>query len=113
MKLERGARAPKRAQVTKAIEDVTRSVEAEIIEADVPAHAFKIERDVPLHKVRTRTPSTQYPLDALNVGESFHFEYGSKKAAAMERVRVQARRLAPKKFAMRSEGSGLRVWRTE
>lgn len=75
---------------------------------------FKIDDGIPLRKIVTRTPVVTYPLDKLKVNQSFYVDnLGSRKTTVSERVRVQARRLKPKKFAIRKEGDGLRVWRVK
>jgi len=103
-------------------EDADRVVAASPTTANASTHpAFKIEDNIPLRRIQTRTPSITYPLNELKVGQSFTVTYGGKKLAVMERIRVQARRLEPKRFAIRSEkqteiktdGGTVRVWRVK
>lgn len=71
---------------------------------------IKIEKNVPL-PTRTSGPRAEkYPLRELEVGESFYVDI---KAPALS---SHARRVAKdtdRKFVVRPEGEGSRVWRKE
>lgn len=67
-----------------------------------------IEKDIPLPKRVTKPRAEKYPLSKLTVGESF---YAAVKAPALA---AQARKVSAeteRKFVVRAEGDGARVWR--
>ena len=67
---------------------------------------FKIEKDVP---VPTRY-SNQYPLDDMEVGDSFFAP--NRTSSDLSTPIVRARKLG-KKFTCRTKDGGVRVWRVE
>lgn len=66
-----------------------------------------IENNVPMPKVRTRT---EWPWEKLKVGQSFLA--GIKATSMAPSAARQAKKLG-RKFVVRTEGKGCRVWRTE
>ena len=70
---------------------------------------LKIENGVPVPQPAGLT----FTLSIMMVGESVHVPYGTTKngiTAAASRVRKKPNG-AGKRFTMRSEGTGFRVWR--
>lgn len=72
---------------------------------------FCIERDVPLGRAgfgpKRRSPYRAL-IEGLGVGESVHIEGGDHTIRACAH---HASRFSGRRFATRSEGDGIRVWR--
>lgn len=71
---------------------------------------YEIEKDVPLPS-RNSTGRSRYPWAEMEVGDSFFAADGvrSRVAAAAQ----NHRRRYGRRFAVRVEGDGVRVWRIE
>ncbi len=64
---------------------------------------MKIDKNIPIPP----HGSTIYPLDKLEVGDSFYVADASKRHS----LATRACQLRPKKFTVRRDGEGVRVWR--
>ena len=78
---------------------------------------MKIEKGVPLPEKRVGGSGGQckYPFKSLEIGDSFFVAPTSELAEPMRSLKslvsVYNKKLAPKKFAIRREGLGARVFR--
>lgn len=76
---------------------------------------YKIEKNIPI--VRARKAFTRFPLDEMEVGDSFYIPLSDqKKESAMASIYSAANSFnrshkAKIKVSTRSEADGLRVWR--
>jgi hypothetical protein len=72
---------------------------------------FKIEKGVPLIPRPGGRTGSKYPLDEMEVGDSFLVEGGTVKNLSCT-IRAHAKKVGGK-FATRTVEGGVRVWRTE
>ena len=69
---------------------------------------FKIEKNIPMPT--NRGPVSRYPLKDMEIGDSF-FVAGRDHAA--RNIRGVLQRHRPKRFSVRMQDGGIRVWRIE
>lgn len=71
---------------------------------------FEIEKNVPMPM-----PIRKYPLDRMEVGDSFLIpvDGADDPEKVRNRLAMRMRELRPKKFITRGVTDGIRVWRAE
>ena len=79
---------------------------------------FKIEKGIPLAPKRRPSKSTKYPWAEMEVGDSFFVpaEANVTRRALSDRVQrsaAYAKKTLGRKFKLRSDETGVRIWRTE
>jgi len=71
---------------------------------------IKIEKNVPMPPRMGPGIKAKYPWKELEVGDSF-FVNGGTKTTTISRLACHHAALTGRKFAVRTEGEGARVWR--
>lgn len=71
---------------------------------------IKIEKNVPIPKPNGSGRPAKYPWKSMEVGDSF-FVNGGTKTTTLSNSAAYQRALTGRKFAVRTEGEGVRVWR--
>lgn len=80
---------------------------------------FKIEKGIPLARITGRGHAPmKYPFPEMKVGDSFSVpaEANVTRRALSDRVQrsaAYARKTLGRKFKLRSNETGIRIWRTE
>ena len=69
---------------------------------------IQIEKNIPLPARKPQSRAEKYPLSQLNVGESF---LAPIKSAALASHARRVAKSMDRKFVVRPEGEGARVWR--
>ena len=67
-----------------------------------------IEKNVPISSTRTNTGESPYPLDKMEIGDSFWVKELPKKISPS--VSYWGKKMS-RKFCLRTQGEGVRVWR--
>ena len=69
---------------------------------------IKIDKNIPLPPILHRGRKKIYPFSTMKKGESF---FSIRKINTMNSVAWQAAKKLKRKFAVRSEKNGTRIWR--
>ena len=73
------------------------------------SQTFIIEKNVPLPSAKSQGGTSKYPFGEMQVGDSFFF--GGPATRIRSACSISARR-HNRRYSVRVEGSGFRVWRT-